>query len=149
MAVLILSTTALGLLSSEQSRRRVTVCRELVVFCEMLSLDIGFRATPVTQLADRLLRQPQLQHLDFLSLNHIKSRLPVPSCLSREENEELARFLFSLGKSDTKSQLALIASFRDYIEKAEEKYTEKHHRDAKLYVTFGFFTGTVISLMML
>ena len=116
--------------------------------CDLLSVDISFRASPVTALLCELLENGKLVHLGFISADNIKNRLDVSSPLSREENRELSEFLYSLGKTDSKSQLKLIESFKEYIRLAEHSYSEKHKKEAKLYLSFGFFSGALLSLLL-
>ena len=117
---MVTATTVIGILLSASSKNRVLICRELVSFCDMLSVDISFRNTPVTEYVSSLL-----------------------------ENSELSAFLYSLGKSDSKSQLKLINAFREYIRGCETNYAEKYSKDSRLLISFGFFGGLILSLVLI
>ena len=113
----------------------------------MLLLDLSYRITPATELLSNALKSDGIGHLDFISTEFIKEKAHINSVLSKQENEEISRFLYSLGKTDVASQKKLILSFREYINNALKAYSEKHKRDSKLYVSFGLFFGIVFSLI--
>lgn len=147
MIILIFSSTMLGLLLSDSSKKRITVCSELASMCDMLLLDLDYRVTPVTELLKKTLKSETLRHISFISNENVMKKCKISSCLSKAENDELSGFLYALGKSDIKSQKRLISGFKEYIKNSQEIYSEKHRKDSKLYVTFGFFFGIVISLI--
>lgn len=149
MISLIISSTSLGLLLSDKLKKKVTVCSQLSVMCDMLCLDLGFTVTPVTQLINRILLDERLDSLNFISAENVKSNRPVKSCLSNSENIELSKFLYSLGKSDVKSQIKLINGFKEYIKERESEYNFQLKKNSKLYISFGFFGGLVISLVLI
>ena len=115
----------------------------------MLSVDISFRNTPVTEYVSSLLDGDGFSRLDFITAENIKVKSVVRSPLSAEENSELSAFLYSLGKSDSKSQLKLINAFREYIRGCETNYAEKYSKDSRLLISFGFFGGLILSLVLI
>lgn len=117
--------------------------------CDMLCLDLGYTVTPITQLLNKILLDERLKNLSFISSENIKSSKQVNSCLSGNENTEISQFLYSLGKSDIKSQISLIQGFKEYINSAEAEYNALYNKNSKLYISFGFFGGVVISLILL
>ena len=125
------------------------ICRELGLLCNALLCDISFRSTPVLPLLDALLSSDDYKSLNFISNENIKSRKEIQSPLKAEENTELSGFLYSLGKSDARSQELLIQSFREYIQKSENAYREKYQRDFRIYIAFGFFGSAVLSLILI
>ncbi len=149
MIGLIISSTALGLLLSEKSKDRLIISRELLHLCDMIIIDLGFSVTPATKLLQKLLSDSSLRHLSFITEENIKKRLPVCSVLSASENEQISEFVYMLGKSDVKAQTKLVLSFKEYMKKTEEKYSEKYKKESKLYITFGFFSGVLVSLIFL
>ena len=143
--ILILSTTSIGILLSEKAKQRVEICTELIQLCDVLRLDIGFRNTPL----DRLISSLSFKWLDFLTVENIASERVVNSPLRNEENAEISRFLYSLGKSDSTRQLKLIEGFRDYMNSVKSSYKNEYIKNSKIYIGFGFFSGAVVSLVML
>lgn len=117
--------------------------------CDMLCLDLGYTVTPITQLLNRILLDERLGNLNFISAENIKRNVQVVSCLSNSENLEISQFLYSLGKSDVHSQIKLINGFREYINARESEYISSFNKNSKLYITFGFFSGVVISLILI
>ena len=106
-----------------------------------------YRATPAKELVDSALSSSTLSHLHFISSDNLCEKMQVNSVLSDEENSEISNFIFKLGKTDLSSQKMLICNFREYIKNSMNKYSEKHRRDSKLYISFGAFFGIVISLV--
>lgn len=149
MIILIISSTSLGLILSDRLKQKVTVCRELSSLCDMLYIDLGYTVTPITQLISKLLLDERLSNLSFISSENIKSKKPIESCLSSSDNAEISRFLYSLGKSDINSQIKLIRGFKEYINSVEAEYHASFIKNSKLYISFGFFGGVVISLILL
>ena len=142
-----LSSTASGILLCDNSKKRIAICKELSALCDMFLMDLSYKITPVKELLENALCKDNIMHLDFISYDNITQQKEVKSLLSKEENNEISLFLFSLGKSDVNSQKKLISSFKEYINGVMESYSEKHKRNSKLYVTFGFFFGAVICLI--
>lgn len=149
MASLILSTTALGLLFSDQSKKRISICTQLLSFCDLLSMNLSYTVNPINKIICKTVNDERYKNLDFITQDCIKEKSKILSPLSFAENEEISQFLYSLGKSDIKSQLILIDSFREYINHSLLIYREKHKKNSKLFITFGFFGGVVISLLLI
>ena len=147
MIILIVSSTSLGLLLSENSKKKVTVCSELVSFCDLLLLDLDYRITPAKELLENTLKNENLSHLNFISGSNLIEKKNIVSCLSKSENEDIAAFLYSLGKSDVNSQKKLINAFKERIKNSMNIYSQKYKKDSKLYLSFGFFFGIVFSLI--
>ncbi len=145
MILLVLSTTAAGVYVSDKAREKVLICKELLQLCDLLALDIGYRNTPLGELISGL----PFKRLGFLTIEKIKSRGKMDLPFTEDENSELALFLYSLGKSDSKSQLKLIEAFKQYVSEMKNNYYEKYVKSSKLYISFGFFFGTVISLVFI
>ncbi len=117
--------------------------------CNALQTAISFRSDSVVSLLDALLKQCDYRHLQFFSSDWIIKQQAVVSPLTREENEALSAFLFSLGKSDLSSQKRAIGTFCDYIEHCEEAYALQYGHDARLFVCLGFFVTALLTLILL
>ncbi len=126
-------------------KKRLTVCRELISLCDILSIDISFRKNSVIA----IIEETSFKSLSFITAQSIKQEGAVESPLRDDENTELSRFLYSLGKSDTSSQLRLIEGFRQYITLREEEYRNKLEKDSRLYIALGIFSGAIISLIFI
>lgn len=149
MISLILSTTALGLLLSDKSKKRISICNQLIGFCDLLSMDLSYTVNPINKIITKIINNDRYKNLDFITQDCVKQKSVISSPLSAAENEEISQFLYSLGKSDIKSQLLLIEAFREYVSHSRCVYREKHKKDSKLFVTFGFFSGVVVSLLLI
>lgn len=149
MISLILSTTALGLLLSDKSKKRISICYQLISFCDLLSMDLSYTVNPINKIISKIINNERYKNLDFITQDCVKQKSTISSPLSNAENEEISQFLYSLGKSDIKSQLLLIDSFKEYINHSLSIYRDKHKKDSKLFVTFGFFGGVVVSLLLI
>ena len=79
----------------------------------------------------------------------LKQRMKINSPLSAEDNELVSDFIYSLGKSDSNSQLKLIETFRKSIEQSKRKYEVDYSENSRLYLAFGLFGGVVFSLIII
>lgn len=131
---------------SRGAEKKILICRKLVRLCELLSVDISFRSTPIVTLLGELLSYGELGALSFIDENSVKEKTIIKSLLSSEENAELSSFLFSLGKSDKQSQLKVIEGFKQYIKNSEKEYSEQLKKNERLYLAFGFFSGALLVL---
>jgi stage III sporulation protein AB len=149
MIVLVTSSTAVGLLLSNKAKEQYVICEQLIIFCNMLLIDFGYTKTSATKLVDKTLQNEQLCKLDFINSDFVKQLKKPTSSLSDDENLSLAEFLFSLGKSDIKGQISLTENFKEYLLQIKNKYYQNYVKNSKLYITFGFFSGVVFSLVMI
>ena len=145
--MLIASSTGAGLFLSNKSRKRMLVCRELISFCDGLLLDLNYRVTPAADLVEKVVFSRNLKQLKTVDREFIIRQKEFVSPLSQSDNEEISAFLFSLGKSDIKTQISLINNFKEYINCRLKEYTDKHNKDSKLYVSFGVFFGLIFSFI--
>lgn len=143
--MLFLSTTGIGAHCAFKLKEKCLICKELKQLCDILSIDISFRKNSVI----RIIEENSFSHLDFIKPESVMNEKLLDTPLSDEENKELSAFLYSLGKSDTKSQLMLIEGFREYIEICEKSYDERYSKNAKLYRVLGVFSGALMSLMLI
>lgn len=144
---MIISSTGLGLQSSSRLRTKIEICTELSAFCDELILDLSYSVTPIIQLVEKKFEDKK--HLNFISSKCIKCKSSLISPLSQAENSELSSFLYSLGKSDLKTQIKLIQGFKDYIEYSKNQYSVHYDKSSKVYVCYGAFIGIVVSLVLI
>lgn len=144
---MILSSTGVGIVLALKLKRKYEICRELIKLCDYLIVDLEYRITPINELLEKSLNNSS--YLSFISNENVKHKSDVKSILNRDENEEISLFLYSLGKSDVKSQLKQIKGFENYIKMSEKKYVDEYEKYRKLYLSFGFFIGTIISLVLI
>ena len=145
--MLIASSTGAGLYLSNKSRMRTVVCRELISFCDGLLLDLNYKITPAAELIEGVVSSRKLKYLKAVDRDFLIREKRFASPLCQKDNEEISGFLFSLGKSDVKTQLKLINDFKEYINCRLNEYTEKHKKDSKLYVSFGVLFGVAFSFI--
>lgn len=149
MIILIICSTALGFQLSDNIRKKIKICEELLNVCDDILIDLNFKVTPVLTLFENCIKNKRYDTLNFLSVEDIQSLSEIKSPLSKTENKELAYFLYSLGKTDLKSQINLINSFKEYIAQVKLKYIEEYKKNSKLYITFSLFGSIVFSLILL
>lgn len=147
--MLIACSTILGFRLSDNIRKKIRICEELSNVCDEILLDLNFKVTPVLTLFENCVSSGRYAHLDFLSSEDIQTLSEIKSQLSRDENSELAYFLFHLGKTDLKSQKSLVSAFKDYIVRAKLKYIEEYNKNSKIYITFSVFGSVVFSIILL
>ncbi len=143
--MIVFSTTSAGAFLSFKLREKMLICRELVSLCDIISIDISFRKNSVLY----LIENNGFEHLSFITADCITDGNALNSPLGSEENKELARFLFSLGKTDAKTQLKMIEGFKSYISLCAEKYSKRCEKDSKIYIVLGLFCGLIISFTVI
>lgn len=129
--------------------KKRNTCHQLAVLCDIILCDLGYKMTSAPMLLSNALKDERLKDLSFLSEEYLKKKSVIKSCLSESENSELSVFLYSLGKSDVKTQTALVNGFKKYISNAENDYGARLSKNAKLYVALAFFCSTVVSIMVI
>ncbi len=142
-----ISTAGAGWALYDKSKRRMIICRQLVILCDVLIRDFMCRATPINLLLFETIETYDLHELSFIKEENIISDVPVRTSLPAGVDKEVSSFFSSLGKSDIQTQLVLINNFRDYISLEEEEYKISHTKNSRLYLTFGVFSGLLISLV--
>ncbi len=140
-----ISAAGLGILLSAKLRDCVLICRELLNFCDILSIDISTRKNSVIS----LIEENSGGRLSFLNKEMLLEKSIARTPLGDSDNAEIGTFIYSLGKSDTQSQLLLIESFREYIKARESYYKEKYIKDSKLNIAMGVSGGIIIALTVL
>ncbi len=123
------------------------MCREILLLCDCIRRDFMYRMTPLHELLLQSVESQHLTHLDFL-LQYGEGDF-VHTALPQEANGELNSFLASLGKSDLPTQMDLLSSFQNYMEKEEAHLKSHHARYAALQLAFGVFSGAIIVLFLI
>lgn len=111
----------------------------------MLMLDIEFRNTPLTELIESF----DFKYLEFLKIESIKNSGNISFPFSENENEKLSSYLYQFGKTDVKGQIKIIEGLKEYVKSLLKKYSARYEKNAKLYISLGFFGGAVLSLMII
>ena len=146
--MIILSTTLTGVALARKARLKELICAELYGLCGRLGDSIRFTQAPIKPLLSGLISS-DFRHLGFITPDMVEARCNPKSCLSDSENKAIGEFLFSLGKTNTESQLNLILAFGENIKKSKEAYAELYRKNSKIYITFGIFSGILISLIII
>ncbi|MBR3737748.1 MAG: hypothetical protein IKN26_03320 [Eubacterium sp.] len=145
--ILIISTTGLGIYLSGKSKQKIIICRDLISLCDGLLLDLNYKITPAGELIESIVESRKLESLKFIGKNCLIRQKKIDSPLSDSDNKEVSSFLFMFGKSDVETQKKLVSNFRENINLSLKKYTDKHSKDSKLYITFGLFSGLIVSII--
>ena len=143
--MLIISTTAAGGRFSYKLKERVLLCRELLKLCDILIIDVSSRKNSVR----RVIENNAVGLLSFISFDMLIKPTVPDTVLDLNDSREIGEFIYSLGKSDTKSQLLVIESFKSYIKERERHYAKKYAEGSRLAMMFGFFGGVIIALTVI
>lgn len=143
---MIASSTGLGFHFFRVQKERVEICDELCALCDGLLIDLGYSVTPIKILVNNLCSQ--YMHISFINEDFIENKSFVATRLNNTENEEISRFLYSLGKSDLQSQKNIVAGFKEYITQSKNKYKKEHDKNGKMYICFCSFSGIILSLVL-
>lgn len=138
-----------GFTAANMILQRYNICRELASFCELLKNEIIVRQTPVCDVVNSIKSQDSFKSLSFLSEDYIKNYKNPDSILSKNQNEKIGEFLYSLGKSDKSSQLSQIEEFKQYITNVQEEYRLQYKSKSRLYIMLGVCSGIIISLTLI
>lgn len=133
--------------ASYSLKNKCDICGELIRLCDDLTVDLNYKITPINDLLTSLLIDNK--KLSFIDLDCVKENRILNSPLKREENKEISSFIYSLGKSDVKSQIKIINGFKLYLSKCEERYLEDYNKHKKLYTSLGVFIGLTISIILI
>ena len=145
--MVVICTTSMGLIVCNNKKRQVDICQQLVSLCDFILIDYESKLTPIIELVDELLSYDSLKKLNFITTENLIMNSQIDSCLSREENEKLSSFLYSLGKTDVNAQIQIIKSFREYIKRSEYDYLENYNKYKKLYLSIGFLSGVCVCII--
>lgn len=147
MVSIIISTTSVGIILSNNLKRKCVTCRELEAMCESMIIDLSYKVTPIKELLNS--SSAGYKSLNFINVDNLSSKYMVDSCLNTVENKELSDFLYSLGKSNSATQIKLIEGFKSYINSCAQRYESLFKRRNKIYISFGLFGGIMLSLMLI
>lgn len=148
-AMIIICSSASGIISANTILKRCNICGELMSFCELLKNEIIVRQTPVCDIVNSVKMRDSFRLVTFLSDEYVKNHMIPDSILSKSQNEKIGDFLYSLGKSDISSQLTLIDEFKQFIINAQEEYLLQYKSKSRLYIMLGACSGIIISLTLI
>lgn len=147
MVSIIISTTSVGIILSNNLKRKYIICKELESMCDSMIIDLSYKVTPIKELLEA--SSVKYDCLNFISIDNLSCKGKVDSCLNNVENQEISDFLYSLGKSNSTTQIRIIEGFKGYIHSCADKYENMFKRNNKLYISFGLFGGIILSLMFI
>lgn len=138
----------LGIHYSNRLKQQEKICEQLINLCDLLLIDISTAKTPVVILLNRLLKREEFACLNFMSEENVKNKLKVSSVLSNADNSAVSDFLYSLGKYSASAQISAVNSFKQYIELSKSNYRDSYNSKSKVYISFGFSAGIIMSLVL-
>lgn len=139
---MIASSTLTGLGCSKRIKDRIKVCDEIINFCDSVMIDLNYTITPIKQIVKK-------SSISFFDEGNIEEKNRIDTILTRQENEEISKFLFSLGKTDLKSQIKLIESFKSRMIITKQKYKNQLDSKSKIYTSLGVCFGLVLALILI
>lgn len=148
VSVLTLSGILVGLTLCADIKRKIKICNQLIKLCEMLLVEFSFRQPPIIEAVKNIIKRCSLDSISFIDDEYFYSVKVTDTPLSKDENNELAIFIHSLGKSDLKSQVNIVNSFCEYIKEVKTKYSDMYASKSKVYLAMGFSLGLVLSLIL-
>lgn len=143
---LLLTGTALGSYFSNRIKRKIAICDDLIKLCDRLAVDMRYKQSPIIPL---VLEYTDGTNISFISKENFYSNTTTASILSDKENEQIGDFIFSLGKTDSKSQINIIDAFRQYMDSIKREYSDAYKSKSKVYITFGMCGGLMLSLLLI
>lgn len=120
-----------ALIKCNDIKSKIKICDELISFCDLLNVEIGYLQKPLPQI---------------LSQNNTKTKF---ICFSEEENIRINEFFYDLGKSDVDNEIKKTKAFKVFMTQLKNNYGQEYKSKSKVYVTFSFFVGMVISLVLI
>lgn len=127
---------------SNRLYKKVKICSDLSQFCDLLEREIRYTHTPIKDII-------QKSNLSFVDEKCLYNRASNLTSLSKKENDDLADFIYSLGKSDIATQLLMINKYKHSINDAQRKYNDLYHSKSKIYISLGVCFGSVLTLVLL
>lgn len=140
--LIVLSTTTAGICYNNLQKRKIQICDELISFCDSMLVELSYSLKPVYKLIDEM-------NIDYITMDNLTNSIPIESPLSNKENDQISSFLFSLGKSDAKSQIKVVTSFKEYVNTVRGKYVEGYKSKSRICLSLGVYSGVIISLILI
>ncbi len=131
---------------ADRIRKKIKICEDLIKLCDLVSTDMAYKQSPIISL---VLESVQNTNIDFITSDCFYHCTVPQSCLADHENQRIGEFIFSLGKTDTASQLNMIDAFRKYISMARDNYSAAYSTKSKVYIAFGLCCGLALSLLLI
>ncbi len=145
-----------GVLIKRRYRHKEEFYKSACDFATYLSSEIGFKKTPIPEIAEKFSKGKSGAFESFLKdvVDRLKRGEKV-TCdnteLARfktEEKEEMLDFLGSLGKTELKDQLALAARFAARMQERHKKCEEDSKRLGGMYFKLCVLLGLAIILIL-
>ena len=166
MVMVILSTTAYGIILGRDIKLRLKELKELKKIVFLLKGEIGFLHTPLLEALENVsfrCDEPFKQMLlDFVRFGRESNRRPFVEIwdegigagigkthLSKEEKQLLLNFGKELGLSDIKTQQNAMDSFLNELEMSINSLEKTVPNKVKLYNSMGIMLGIVIAIIMI
>lgn len=122
-------------------RNKINYCDELISFCELLINELNYSANSIPI----IIKKSKIN----LDVNCLSEKTSIDTVLSKEENDRLSDFVYSLGKSDKNTQINIVNSFLDYIKNIKNNYQLMLQTKSKIYISFGVCSGIILSLILI
>ncbi|MGN0531980.1 MAG: hypothetical protein ACI4IN_04195 [Eubacterium sp.] len=143
---LLLTGLALGSYFSNRIKQKIAICDDLIKLCDQLSVDMRYKQSSIIPF---VLSYIDGTSIGFISKENFYSNTPTASILTIKENEQIGDFIYSLGKTDSKSQISIIEAFRQYMDSIKRGYCDAYNSKSKVYITFGICGGLMLSLLLI
>lgn len=157
----IFGTTYIGFGIANYYIKREKLFFELCQFCEKLKTDIGFLLMPLEGILSEASENylSGLKDIADLCKNIIKGGNELTSeklqqqlkcaCINEEEKRLICGFFCMLGKSDEKTQIEQIESYKQRFSAAEQSCSADKKKYSPMYKKLGFLLGVAVCLFMI
>lgn len=137
--ILIAATTTYGINLSLDDKKKYQFCDDFSLMCDELLRDLKYMVTPAKSLLYNSINR------NVRLAKYCDNNLP----LNDDENGVISLFLNDFGKCDIDTQISKISSIKEYTIELKDKYYRKYLSSNKIYITFGFFSGSILTLIMI
>lgn len=166
MAVIVFSSTAIGLRMAAELQGRVQALKELERLMAILKGEIGYASTPLQEafreLAERsgagfnrfFLEAARMMELrEGKRLGEIfekcADRFLSAAGLAKQDREQFVRMGKRLGYLDRDMQVQTIRLYQEELSRERKEAEEDYRQKAKVYRSLGFLGGCFIVLLLL
>lgn len=140
--MIILFSSSLGLMIDAYKKKQIVYIENLIYIAQRIRLLMNSINPETAQIMIELKSDERLKSFDF-ELHAENTPLPT------SEYERIKNFFAVIGKYDSESQLNYIDEFIGYFKMLKQQYQEYYQKHHKLYITFGFAIGVIISIFLI
>lgn len=124
----------LGVFLSANKKRRMQVFSELYEFNEQLIMNLKFIRNPIDKLAENFTYMPKI--------------LKGEKVLDGRDGEFVSDYVFSLGKSDSVSQIDYLNERKSALSRYRDESAAEYKKYSSLYIKIFFMVGVLTAVLI-